>query len=102
MKAGSIHFEELSIASIAASKSALLASIDQHDVVSVDIDADASRVDVAGVQLVISARHYAEMKTKSVRLASPAQGALLEVLKSAGFLDTVEDRAFWLHRENIQ
>lgn len=102
MKSDTISISELSIGAVAAGKAMLLGAIEQNDLVSIDVD-PVARVDVAGVQLIVSARHYAELKGKTVRLSKPAQGPLLEILEKAGFLaGSSAERAFWLNQEIVQ
>ena len=103
MMACTLEFQELSIGALAAFKPALLAAIEAEDVVTIDVSAGTTRADVASVQFIVAARHQAELKSKTLRLAAPAQGVLLEVLENAGFLHgDSPDRAFWLHQEAIQ
>jgi hypothetical protein len=98
-----VAFCELSIGSLAAFKLELLAAIERNDVLSLDVEAGAARADVASVQFIVAARHFAEIKGKAIRLAAPAHGALLEVLENAGFVSAdAGERTFWLHQETIQ
>lgn len=103
MKTETVAFRELSIGSLTAFRPELLAAIERNDVLTIDVEAGAARADVASVQFIIAARHFAEIKGKTIRLAAPAHGALLEVLENAGFVAAdAGERAFWLHRETIQ
>lgn len=98
-----LKFQELSIGALGAFKPALLAAIDKQDVVTIDVAAGTARADVASVQFIVAARHHAELKSKTLRLATPAQGVLREVLQNAGFLTSDNaERAFWLHQEANQ
>lgn len=58
-----------------------------------------SEVDVAGVQLVESARRFAERSGVRLELAAGAEGRWVEVLERGGFVTAARplDRAFWLH-----
>ncbi|MEI8396772.1 MAG: STAS domain-containing protein [Rhodospirillaceae bacterium] len=56
---------------------------------TVTIDAAGTEaVDVAGLQLLIALRYSSERAGKAVRLAEPAEGALLQALTQAGFCET--------------
>jgi ABC-type transporter Mla MlaB component len=62
---------------------------------------DISEVDVAFIQLVLSARTSARCRGRELRLDSPARGALLTCLTDGGFLAHgaavgTDRRAFWL------
>lgn len=61
-----------------------------------------AEVDLAFVQLLLSARTKARIEGRMFRLQSPASGSLLSTLERAGLLnDAVEDDvAFWLHRKD--
>lgn len=55
-----------------------------------------SEVDVAFVQLIEAARKTAGAEQKQISMKVPASGALLDVLKRGGFLETQNDVSFWL------
>jgi len=61
-----------------------------------------SNVDLTLVQLLESARRSAREAGGSFSLAEPADGALLEVVRRGGFLDTPERRLFWLNTSGDQ
>jgi ABC-type transporter Mla MlaB component len=67
----------------------------------VEIDCDGvTEADVSLVQLILAARSSAQRSARSVTLARPAAGALLETLQRGGFLNAdadqpSADRAFW-------
>jgi len=69
---------------------------------SVTIDCSgASEVDLSFIQLVLSARKSAAAFAKTLSLAQPAEGALLEALRQAGLVapvgcPPVADQTFWL------
>ena len=69
---------------------------------SVTIDCSgASEVDLSFIQLVLSARKSASACAKTLLLAQPADGALLEALRQAGLVapaghQPVADQTFWL------
>ncbi|CAN7232933.1 STAS domain-containing protein [Rhizobium sp. LjRoot30] len=90
------------IRNIVETHSAVLASLLEAEAVEIDLS-DCNDVDLSFLQMVESARVYAKSAGKTVKLASPADGAVLETLKRAGFLDeiTPEDAKFWLHREGL-
>jgi len=88
--------DALTIAHVNAGRLALLAAFDSNENVVIELD-PAANVDVAGVQLVESARLYAGIHGKGLTLAAPAQGRLLEVLQACGILPgSAETRTFWL------
>ena len=66
--------------------------------------AEGVEVDLSFVQLVESARLFARMHGKSLCLAQPATGALLDVLERGGFIESAseEDAQFWLHKGSVQ
>lgn len=59
-------------------------------------------VDLSFVQLLLAARTSARLGGRTVRLASPASGVLLEALQRGGFLSgqSGADCAFWLQPES--
>ncbi|RTL72588.1 MAG: STAS domain-containing protein [Hyphomicrobiales bacterium] len=102
MKSETVSVSELTIGAIADLRAALLAAFEQGDQVSIDVQPEA-RADIAGAQLMISAKSYAELKGKAVRLTRPADGNLRDVLEKAGFLaGDAGERAFWLNEEVVQ
>jgi ABC-type transporter Mla MlaB component len=68
----------------------------------VEIDCSgATEVDLSLVQLILAARVSARNSGRTVTLAQPATGALLEALQRGGFLGAAmgqpnSDQAFWL------
>jgi DNA-binding transcriptional ArsR family regulator len=69
---------------------------------SVTIDCSgATEVDLSFIQLILSARKSASASAKTLSLAQPADGALLEALRQAGLVapaerEPVADQTFWL------
>jgi ABC-type transporter Mla MlaB component len=65
---------------------------------------EISEADLTFVQLVESLRRSAERSGAQVRLAQPAEGALLSVLERGGFLDPAvpERTAFWTQQDTGQ
>lgn len=61
-------------------------------------------VDLSFIQLVESARVYADRHGKALTLSQPAGGSLLNVLERAGFIENAshEDAQFWLHKGSVQ
>lgn len=90
----------LTVGTVSAGKAALLAAAERSDVAVIEI-ADTSPVDVSGIQLIDAARHYATHLGKSITLAAPASGKLLDLLQAAGFLEKAdaETRTFWMQGE---
>ncbi|MFN7008688.1 MAG: STAS domain-containing protein [Allorhizobium sp.] len=66
--------------------------------------ADTLEVDLSFVQLIESARLSARANGKTLSLAQPASGPLLEVLQRGGFIESAsdEDAQFWLHKGSVQ
>jgi len=82
-------------------REAILAALDANSEVVLNVPADTA-VDLSFVQLLEAARIYAERNGRSISLAAPAEGSLLEVLQAAGFLKTDKTTSFWLHRGDCQ
>lgn len=63
-----------------------------------------SQIDVSLLQLLEAARVFAATGGKTVELAEPATGTLLDTLRRSGFLEGMsdEDAKFWLHQGEIQ
>ncbi len=93
----------LVIRNISNIHASIVAQLQDSNAILLDIPSDAE-VDLSFVQLVESARLHAKLSGKSIRLSSPAQGALLAVLQRAGFVDSFreEDNEFWFHNEVYQ
>jgi hypothetical protein len=77
----------------------------RHAVVEIDCGA-AQDADLSLVQLILAARMSAQRAGKTVVLARPASGALLDVLQRGGFLSAVTDKAtadqaFWLQPARV-
>lgn len=90
----------LTVGTVPAGCAALLAALARCDAIKIDMAADGP-IDVAGLQLLESASHYAAANGKQVVLSAPASGHLRALLEAAGFLQspTHGQRAFWLHEE---
>jgi hypothetical protein len=105
----SVHTESISlpnslvIRNISAIHDSIAAQLRDSNAICLEIPSEAD-VDLSFVQLMEAARLHAKSSGKSIRLSSPAQGALLNVLQRAGFVDsfTEEDRQFWFHNEVYQ
>lgn len=90
----------LTIRQAAALKTMLLAALDRAEAVELAIDANAE-ADLSFVQLIESARLQASLRSKTLRLASPARGRVLETVQRAGLTTDMssQSRAFWLHEK---
>jgi hypothetical protein len=86
---------DLTIQTIAIAHAGLVEALREHRDVVLVLDAIVSP-DVTLVQLVDAARRSAIRAGGSFSLSAPADGALLEVLRRGGFLDTAVNRVFWL------
>lgn len=75
-------------------------SLSERAEIVLDIPEDAE-ADLSFVQLVEAARMDARAAGKTMRLATPAAGSVLKVLKRGGFIDaqSADDAQFWLHQE---
>jgi putative two-component system response regulator len=93
----------LTIRQAAALKDKLLAALAGADSVELAIEPDAE-ADLSFIQLVESARIHAALKSKQLRLSTPAGGQVLETLQRAGLMTGMssESRAFWLHEKEIR
>jgi anti-anti-sigma regulatory factor len=75
-------------------------ALENRPAIVIDCSA-ATEVDVSLVQLILAARASAQRAGRSVTLAKPAGGALLQTLERGGFLSAEHDDArdhhgFWL------
>jgi ABC-type transporter Mla MlaB component len=75
-------------------------ALDDRPAITIDCSA-ATEVDVSLVQLILAARASAQRAGRSVTLAKPAAGALLDTLRRGGFLSAMHDNVrdhhdFWL------
>ncbi len=86
----------LTVGTVMSGREELLAAIHRNVRVVVHIDPHCD-VDVAGVQLLMAARDLAHRKRVALTLASPASGALLDVIHRAGIVDGLseDERCFW-------
>jgi anti-anti-sigma regulatory factor len=84
----------LTVRGIDAVHARLTAALRQHSLVIVD-SAAATEIDLSLIQLLLSARASATHAGRTLRLAAPAQGALLAALLAGGFLPDAPDAAFW-------
>lgn len=81
----------------------LIAFMDRHDTVVLEF-AENPQVDISLLQLLEAARIHAGTSGKTITLAEPATGTLLELLRRSGFLEgmSADDANFWLHQGNMQ
>jgi hypothetical protein len=81
----------------------LLEFMERNDTTVVAFAPD-SQIDISLLQLLEGARLYAGTAGKAIRLAEPANGALLDTLRRSGFLEgmSAADAKFWLHQGEIQ
>ncbi|QRM53177.1 hypothetical protein [Sinorhizobium sp. BG8] len=93
----------LTIRSILDVKANILSQIDENNAISLEFE-DDTQVDLSFVQLLEAARTYSQLRGKTLNLAKPASGSLLDVLRRGGFLDSISPDAskFWLHQETAQ
>lgn len=93
----SVRFSgSVTVSSIADAHAALAAGMDRDGPVVVNLD-DVVEADLTLAQLLEAARRTANARGQTIRLETPAQGAVLQVLQRGGFLDPDDgDRVnFW-------
>jgi len=95
--------QNLTVRAISAAHQELLEFLKKNASATIEFSED-SQVDLSFIQLMEAARIYAGTAGKSIALARPAQGPVLDVLKRGGFLEgmAAEDMKFWLHEGGIQ
>ena len=93
----------LSIRGMSVVHENLLAALSQNDALAVEIDEDAD-ADLSFIQVMESARIYAQSQGKTLSLAKPANENVINTLRRGGFLTNMEEasRVFWLHGKDIQ
>lgn len=93
----------LTIRSVSDVQPLLRSQIDESDEMTINAS-NLSEIDLSGIQLLEAARIYAGANGKSLRLASPADGTLLDVLNRAGWLSDIslDQKQFWLHEGEPQ
>ncbi len=87
---------EIGVGTIGAAHARLVEALRDQSRVVASID-EAAHLDLTGVQLLESARRTAFAAGGAFVLAEPASGDLLETLRRGGFLQTADQRAFWLN-----
>ncbi|WP_083638932.1 STAS domain-containing protein [Rhizobium oryziradicis] len=93
----------LTIRTVQITKDAVLAGFSAAESIVLDVPQDAD-CDLSFIQVVESARLFAQSEEKEITLLRPASGGLLAVLERGGFLTDIDpsDRFFWLHERHIQ
>ncbi len=88
----------LTIRAIGDAKKALLESLSESQSLKIVIS-DEADIDIAGIQVILSARNYALGASKHLSLAAPISGRALSTMERAGMLAAMsaENRRFWLH-----
>jgi hypothetical protein len=86
---------DLTLRAIGGAHQQLRDALAAHPQVAVAVD-PAATVDLTLVQLLESARRSADEQGRGFELAAPASGGLLETLTRGGFVETANQRAFWL------
>lgn len=92
----------LTIRTIQSTKDAVFEAFSAASRVILDVPDDAE-CDLSFVQVVESARMFAQTHAKDFTLQRPAVGGLLSVLNRGGFLAEIDpsDRFFWLHERQV-
>jgi hypothetical protein len=95
--------QNLTVRAISAVQQEMLEFLKKNASAKIDFPEDP-QVDLSFIQLMEAARIYAGTAGKSIALARPAEGPVLDVLKRSGFLEgmAAEDLKFWLHEGGIQ
>jgi len=85
----------------AALRDSIIDAFTRGDQLCLDI-ADNAPVDLCGIQLIESARRFADANHKSLMLERPAEN-FRNVLRDGGFITnaSAEDLCFWFHQENM-
>jgi anti-anti-sigma regulatory factor len=93
--------EGVLIKNVVALRELLLEGLHKSDEVRLDI-VDGAPLDLCGVQLIESARRFAESAGKTVVLERPADD-FRKILSDGGFITDAspEDLRFWFHQENM-
>src|ERR1700761_191386 len=86
---------DLTIRTMGGCREALVSALAESPAVTLSIAEDAA-VDLTFVQLIEAGRRTAAQDGRALALAGPAAGSLHEVLRRGGFLETAENREFWL------
>ncbi len=89
---------DLTLQSVVAAREALIAEVKHNSRLLIRLHPEAV-VDLAGVQLLEAARKSASAVGGEVALADPAAGGLRETLSRGGFLESPQQRQFWLKQE---
>ena len=89
---------ELTARTVSRFQTLLLSAFHDAEAVRIDLR-DPIRMDVCGVQLIESARKFAQVNGKSLTLKAPASGDVAQLVDGLGMLhaDSSANRAFWLH-----
>lgn len=95
--------EALTIRSVQSTKDLLLEKLSSDNSLVLDIPQEAE-CDLSFVQMIESARMFAQTHGKVVTLLNPADGGLLSILERGGFLTAMDssDRLFWFHERQMQ
>jgi hypothetical protein len=93
----------LTIRTVQATRDAVLAGFTTANSIVLDVPQDAD-CDLSLIQVIESARMFAQAEQKEFALQRPASGGLLAVLERGGFLTDIDpsDRFFWLHERQVQ
>jgi hypothetical protein len=89
---------DLTLQSVEVARNQLVAALKNNPRLSVRLESDAL-VDLAGVQLLEAVRKSAAAAGGDVGLTDAATGGLLETLGRGGFLQSPQQRQFWLKEE---
>lgn len=93
--------EGVVVKNVVALRESILGAFHKDDELGLDI-AEDTPVDICGVQLIESARRFAESTGKRLVLERPAEH-FRNILRDGGFITdaSAEDLRFWFHQENM-
>lgn len=89
--------DSIVIGNISVVRNLILSAFDQNNSITIDISR-VTEADITLPQLIESARQSAAIEGRDIRLSQPAEGAVLQLLRRGGFLDTSDPQRvdFWL------
>jgi len=93
--------ESVVVKNVVTLRESILESFQKEDELLLDI-VDSAPMDICGLQLIESARRFAESAGKTLVLERPAED-FESILRDGGFITkaSAEDLRFWFHQENM-
>lgn len=89
--------DSIVISNVNDARELILSAFDQKLSITIDISR-VTEADITLPQLIESARRSAAIEGREIRLSQPADGAVLQLLRRGGFLDSSDPARvdFWL------